>query len=204
MQQILVNNTNIRIEVKEDQTINELMDEIQLKQENLMFTSVKLNGIIVPEETEAQLLQDLVSNYESIEFEMKSQNEIAFDVLNISSKYIDIVIDKIKIAVKLYHQDEIVEASSEFAEITEILDLFIQLMTTIHQTIDVKKDLKLDSGKALYDLEIHLLSVLKSLIPAHEKNDIIMLCDLLEYELIDNLTQWKISVIPKLKKLQQV
>jgi hypothetical protein len=46
------------------------------------------------------------------------------------------------------------------------------------------------------------LSVIKALLPAKEKNDVVMLCDLLEYELIDNLTQWKIKVLPELKKLK--
>jgi hypothetical protein len=41
------------------------------------------------------------------------------------------------------------------------------------------------------------------LLSAKEKNDNIMLCDLLEYELIDNLTQWKIKILPELKKLKR-
>ena len=51
-------------------------------------------------------------------------------------------------------------------------------------------------------LEIHLLSVVRSLLQAKEKNDSIMICDLLEYELIDNLKQWKIKILPELKKLK--
>jgi hypothetical protein len=36
---------------------------------------------------------------------------------------------------------------------------------------------------------------------ALEKSDNIMLIDLIEYELRDSLTQWKIRVLPKLKSL---
>ncbi len=56
--------------------------------------------------------------------------------------------------------------------------------------------------ESIQKLEIHLLSVMKALLQAKEKNDTIMLCDLLEYELADNLTQWKIKVLPELKKLK--
>ncbi len=51
-------------------------------------------------------------------------------------------------------------------------------------------------------LEVRLISTLQQLIPAKEKNDIIMLCDLLEYELVDILDEWKNKVIPELMKLK--
>ena len=82
------------------------------------------------------------------------------------------------------------------------MDLYIQLVSNVYQVI--RKDLNGKSFKdeSIQKLEIHLLSVLKALLQAKEKEDIIMLCDLLEYELVDNLTQWKIKVLPELKKLK--
>ena len=49
------------------------------------------------------------------------------------------------------------------------------------------------------NLQIHLLSVLKAIETAHNSKDIVMLEDLLEFELKDNLTKWKILVTPALK-----
>ena len=45
---------------------------------------------------------------------------------------------------------------------------------------------------------------IKAINTAFKKNDIVMLQDLLEYELIDNLTQWKIQALPKIKKLNSL
>lgn len=53
-------------------------------------------------------------------------------------------------------------------------------------------------------LQIHLLSVLKALNSAYLSSDSLMLEDLLDFELKDNLTKWKILVLPQLKmKLRQ-
>ena len=54
------------------------------------------------------------------------------------------------------------------------------------------------------NLEVHLLFTIKSLVSAREKNDLSMICDLLEYELMDNLKKWKTSVIPQMKENQNV
>lgn len=48
---------------------------------------------------------------------------------------------------------------------------------------------------------IHLLFILKAVNHARQKQDFLVLEDLIKYELKDNLTQWKIDLIPKMKKL---
>ena len=67
--------------------------------------------------------------------------------------------------------------------------------------MEVQSDKKLSSGNTIKQLEIHLLSVVKGILTAEKKNDTVMLMDLLEYELKDNLTQWKITAIPQIKRL---
>ena len=42
---------------------------------------------------------------------------------------------------------------------------------------------------------------MKGIESAKNNNDYIMLNDLLEYELADNLTQWKLKILPRLKKI---
>jgi len=91
-----------------------------------------------------------------------------------------------------------------FGEVIEIMDLFVQLMSRIYKTVRKRHPQQLQATQTFQQLEIHLLSIMKALLPAKEKNDIIMLNDLLEYELIDNLTQWKIKAIPELKKLRDL
>lgn len=129
---------------------------------------------------------------------------LAFEALNSCPSYIDSIAKEVKSAAKNFYTGNTQQANKSFAEMINILDLFIQLITQIHQTIKISPNTKLSTGKTLHQLQIHLLSVLKAITISKEKNDILMLCDLLEHELLDNLTQWKIDAIPKLKRLKNI
>lgn len=50
------------------------------------------------------------------------------------------------------------------------------------------------------DSHVHLLFVMKGINQAFQKQDILGLEELIKYELKDNLTQWKIDLIPNIKR----
>lgn len=128
--------------------------------------------------------------------------ELAFESIDSCFGYVDYITTRIQKLIAHYNAAEFDQANDAFIEVIDLMDLYIQLVSKVYRVIRV--DLKGESFKDenIQKLEIHLLSVIKALLLAKEKEDVIMLCDLLEYELIDNLTQWKIKVLPELKKLK--
>ena len=78
------------------------------------------------------------------------------------------------------------------------LTQFIELTTLTSRMITLKKSLTLNEVK---NSHIHLLFVLKGINQAQLKNDEMILEDLIKYELKDNLTQWKINIIPTIKRM---
>lgn len=55
----------------------------------------------------------------------------------------------------------------------------------------------------LREIKMGLLSILKAVQTAQTNRDRVVLADLLEYELQDNLTQWKIKAVPQIKEMIQ-
>lgn len=204
MTAITLNSQSVDEKILEDMSLNSLMDIIQEKyaKNDEFFTEVLIDGKVITEKDEIQLLESPAAIYSKIDFTIKNSMELAFDALDTCTDHLDTLMDKIKVTADSYRQNNIDKANEQFIEITDILNLFVELITTIHHTLRVESDTEMETGKTFQDLEIHLLSILKAFVPAKEKNDIIMLCDLLEYELIDNLTQWKITAIPELKRLR--
>lgn len=131
-----------------------------------------------------------------------SSLELAFESIDSCFGYVDYITSQIQKLNGHYQQGNLDVANDAFIEVIELMDLYIQLISRVYRVL--RTDLKVMSFKdeSIQKLEIHLLSVMKALLQAKEKNDVIMLCDLLEYELIDNLTQWKIKILPELKKLK--
>jgi len=128
--------------------------------------------------------------------------ELAFESIDSSFGYVDYITSKIQQLIGLYNAGETDQANATFMEVVDLMDLYIQLITKVYSVLRTELEGHSFKDENVQKLEIHLLSVVKALLQAKEKEDVIMLCDLLEYELIDNLTQWKIKVLPELKKLK--
>ena len=75
---------------------------------------------------------------------------------------------------------------------------FVELTTLLSKAVMQYKKVSLTKFK---DSHIHLLFIIKAMNQAQMKGDMVALEDLIKYELKDNLTQWKIDLIPQTKKL---
>jgi hypothetical protein len=128
--------------------------------------------------------------------------ELAFESIDSCFGYIDYITSRIQKLLAFYNAGELDLANDTFIEIVDLMDLYIQLISKVYAVIRIDLQGQSFKDESIQKLEIHLLSVIKALLLAKEKEDIIMLCDLLEYELVDNLTQWKIKILPELKKLK--
>jgi hypothetical protein len=203
MAQITINHENFEHTTNSETTINEVLDQIlhQFAGKEKVVTNIHINGECLSVENEHEFLEKPAASFNEIDFTVISSLDLAYEALDDCAGYIDNVIEKIAQLTVLYTENKAAEANQMFTEVVEIMDLFVQLMTKIHSTIRRQHPERLQANKTLQALEIHLLSIMRALLPAKEKEDIIMLCDLLEYELVDNLTQWKIQAIPALKKV---
>ncbi|MGZ3787438.1 MAG: hypothetical protein ACXVLQ_02880 [Bacteriovorax sp.] len=132
----------------------------------------------------------------------KNSLAIAFESIDSCFGYVEYITAQIQKLIAHYNAGEAKEANAIFIEVVDLMDLYIQLITKVYRVIRTELHGQAFKDESIQRLEIHLLSVIKALLQAKEKDDIIMLCDLLEYELVDNLTQWKIKVLPELKKLK--
>ena len=74
---------------------------------------------------------------------------------------------------------------------------FVELTTLLSKILITKKNINLPDIKTSH---IHLLFILKGINQAQQKNDSLVLEDLIKHELKDNLTQWKIDLIPLIKR----
>jgi hypothetical protein len=88
--------------------------------------------------------------------------------------------------------------NKQLTRLTTDIGQFVELTTLISKVMMSKKLIVLNEIK---DSHIHLLFILKGMVQAQGKQDFIALEDLIKYELRDNLTQWKIDLIPQTKRL---
>jgi hypothetical protein len=110
--------------------------------------------------------------------------------------------------VTLIHDDikafSLADLESEFHRnrtislLTGSIGQFVEVTTLLSKLIMKQKGTQLSDIK---ESHIHLLFILKAMTQAQLKLDKVALEDLIKYELSDNLTQWKIDLIPQIKRL---
>lgn len=86
------------------------------------------------------------------------------------------------------------EANSKLSELIEIVNLFVQLISQVkeqHPNINSVKD-------EIAHAERHLLETVKEILEVKQNADDTSLCDLLEYELGDNLETWQKKIVEPL------
>lgn len=88
--------------------------------------------------------------------------------------------------------------NQQLSGLSSDISKFVEVTTLLSQVIQSKKKTSLPGIKHSH---IHLLFIIKAINQAQQKQDALMLEDLIKYELKDNLTQWKIDLIPLLKRL---
>ncbi|GAB4017205.1 MAG: hypothetical protein Fur0010_17660 [Bdellovibrio sp.] len=181
-------------------TINNVIDEIynSMLETNHVLTECILDGTPYEVGQPLEIFSETASTFGNIKFISKSNAELGLEAIESCPAYIDNMCEKIGHLINAY-QGADKGANELFGDLVDTLDLYIQLMSQVFQIIKSCTPKGFQKGDDIQKLEIHLLSVLKAMLPAKEKEDIIMLTDLLEYELVDNLTQWKIKIIPSLR-----
>tara|TARA_B100001971_G_scaffold213155_1_gene245529 strand:+ start:119715 stop:120152 length:438 start_codon:yes stop_codon:yes gene_type:complete len=127
----------------------------------------------------------------------ESYKETLIETVILLPRYIDKILYNIDCSINSINNQE--DSEEEVIKIFDNLSSFISLVSiifrdSIFQTYDN------ETTDVLKTLKIHQLSIVKALKSAMKNDDLLMLTDLLEYELKDNLTQWKISAIPQLKQ----
>ena len=186
-----------------DETVYQLLDRTTksyLKQ-NEIIASITLDDQVYDATTDHDMFELKTNNFKSIDITVTTNEELTDAAITACDQTLDSLESKLHLLVDQYKKENFAAANRLFIEVIEVTDLFIQLISLIHHSLKrIHKGRYIKTNK-IHGLEIHLLSTLKAMLPAKEKNDVIMLCDLLEYELIDNLGKWKKEVIPELQKL---
>lgn len=125
------------------------------------------------------------------------QQDFLVDTLGITLEFLSDIIFDIQNIGEFSPEREFIW-NRKVMKLTTDISQFVELTTLLSKTIMSRKQL---SVAGIKESHIHLLFILKAMNQTQIKQDLIALEELIKYELKDNLTQWKIDLIPQIKKL---
>lgn len=162
---------------------------------------LKVNGRLVDINGEDPSLVRPIEQDDIIQISFDRNNVFLSDIILETHELADKIIEQIQLSSPLISDDQ-TRYFDKVITIISAVDTFINSICFIKENAKTN-DFKMND-LPFKELHIHLLSVMKALHTAQSKNDYIMLADLLEYELKDNLTQWKILIMPTLRHRSQI
>lgn len=197
---ICINGNQLSESKLSDLTFDQLVNYINVNQtHHEVVTQLLIDGVEVDAE---DFSNKQVKRYTQVDFYTKSKASLAFDCLQSCYRYIDAILELNRSIIGNYQTAQLGKANRQFLEMVELTELFVDLFTRVNQTLRNSFGEVFKKSTESTQVEITFLSTLKQILSAKEKGDIIILCDLLEYELIDNLILWKQKVIPELERLK--
>lgn len=193
-----LNVNNERFDIKEEQFFNikSLIPQLkrQYPMEQFKFNTLQVNGTEIDMESDHPELIRPIEKSDQINLEIESLVSSEEHLLNDLMDLTSTLVVKIEECVNLLKENQTLKAKKHLGIIINAMEAFI-----VSSSYLCKENPDLDS-LPYKDLQIHLLSVMKGISSAINNQDTIMLTDLLEYELKDNLTQWKIHIFSTLRK----
>lgn len=122
--------------------------------------------------------------------------DILVESVQLSQEFLIQTINRINQLPALQDEKPIV-INQWVSSITMDVGTYVEITTLITRMISKRYKQTIDGAK---DSHINLLFVMKGINQAHQKGDLVALEELIKYELKDNLTQWKIDLIPQAKR----
>ena len=198
--EILLDQQGTAIEESSVHNLEEILVKVMsdLIKPGQVITTVKLNGEVYSEKKPHDAVRISLSDIKTLEIDTMGTDEIAWRFLDSGVEQVDMIIQGAQKISELFRIADEGEANKQHAEFVNALRLFLQMVA------EVKEILHLDltstfKGRTVEDRVEKLSEMMDQMLHVQEEEDWIMLADLLEYELIPLLEEWK-SILPLLKQ----
>ncbi len=201
--EIMVDQEKIELEASRIRNLEEVILKLvadKIKSSNVI-TAVRLNGQFYSEKIPHDACKVLVRDIRTLEIETMSTEEVAWHFLIQSGKQLDLLIENARQVAELFRIADENEANEQYASFLESLRLFLQMVNEVQAILNLNLgDISFQDGTVETKIE-KLSGLIDQMHQVQEDEDWVRLADLLEYELVPLLAEWKsILVLLKEKK----
>ncbi len=199
--EILIDQQSIEMDTSGVNNLEEILAKIMAEDvtPGSTITTVKLNGTVYSEKTPHDAVGVAISDIKTLEINTMGEEEIAWRFLENGVRQLDLLIQGAEKVSELFRIADEAEANEHYAQLLESLRLFLHIVD------QVKGILNLDLSAIAFENDTveqrfeKLSEVINEMLKVQEEKDWIMLADLIEYELMPLLEEWK-SIVPVLKQ----
>jgi hypothetical protein len=191
--EILIDREKIDIEDAKLHNLEEMLLKIMSEKINPknVITAVKLNGEFYSEKFPHDASRVPIREVKKLEINTMSSEDMAWYFLIKSGDHLDQMVENARMVSELFRVSEESEANEKYAEFVESLRLFWQMVNEVQTILNLDlRTIAFQEG-TVEDRVQKLSGLMDQMIKVQEEEDWVMLADLLNYELIPLLQEWK-------------
>lgn len=131
-----------------------------------------------------------VAEVESLEIETALAREVAMDFMAQAPVYLGAISQAVSAVAELFRVADERDASEQYIAVLESLQLFLSMLEESRRLLQLDLALVVHQEKTAAESLESLSALIKKLLDAQEKEDWVLLADLLEYDLAPELDNW--------------
>ncbi len=190
---ITVNGAPVLDQCRDAVNLEELLLKLSrttLPQDHLVGV-VKVNGEEFSEQYDGQAREVMVKGIQEIEIATIPIEKFAAAAFSDCTVLIGKIIDSVMNTAELFRMYDESEANEQYSKVIDSLRALYQFIDSTQKTIGWDFTASMYQGKPVQTSWERLIEIVDELKQPQEEGDWVLLADLMEYELVPILTQWK-------------
>jgi hypothetical protein len=136
---------------------------------------------------------------ERLEVETLDARQVALHFLGNAGHYLVAIVAAVERVAELYRVSDESEASEHYLATLDSLQLFMQVLQTTRDALGLDFDAMVIEGRSLEQRLSGLAGLVQELLSAQEQEDWVLLADVLQYDLCEQLQEWR-RLVPMLRE----
>jgi len=208
--EVNLNNRTEEIHTDEIQYFGQLMEKLseQAAEVGDSVLSVRLNGEDITGKDRSNLEDLPLDDIEKLEVQTGDPRQLARSTLFSVAEFLEQLLKELQTTSDLFRMSRDDRSNESYLRSIDGLQVFMHTMETCRRLLGLSYELVTVPSadgfteKTIAESRRSLFEVLDNMIDAQSDQDFVLLADLLEYELIPTLQDWR-QIIPEILKLTQ-
>ncbi len=190
---IRLNDEDIQWNPEGQQMLGEILEEFVAKRffKDEFISSMSVNGVLVLDDEMEPMKSKPISDISSLVISTETFRNVSIRSLESMGQYLDGLAGMVEQSADKFRMEDDTEANKYFISCVEGLQTFVGIIDKVKTLNSLDFSAIEFEGSSLSKKEHELLSVLNSLFEMQKARDWISLADILEYELVPLVLQWK-------------
>ncbi len=180
-----------------EEMLAEISEEVLTGQRS--FTEVRVNGRPYTLEEMGPAEEVMAAGIESLEVDTIEAQELARRFLLGADEFLEPLCEAIPALAELFALEDEQEANERYLQLLDSLQMFMQVLEAVQEILDLDLDAVRDGKASARERMDTINKVLGELLGSQERQDWVLLADVLRYDLLPELEAWR-RLMPRLRE----